>query len=394
MAKRSWNWQDTLLFCVRTLWVIFNGGSFLVLFSNASTKLLILIWFILLYIVPYLFYRPGYKKLHYYLAAETLLTGGMYLFMMNQFHLPAINGFICFPLITIAYVCQIRPLIWVGPFIAVSIFTMGIISAGKDYSESSLNFILILAVFYGLGFSLGRVTVINNKRHELIESIQEKNATLEQYSKRIEELTIIEERNRVSQNLHDTVGDIFTSMITNLDALPYLLDANKDAEVEKSIKEISALTRKGLNDVRNTIHQLSPNDEVKTLADSFHEIIEEFMNHTDTEVELFIEGNEREVGQRIKLTLIRCLQESLTNAKRHGHASQVRIKIFFNRDYLILHIKDNGIGSSTITPGFGLHTMKDRVAALRGTLKIESNEGKGTQVICTIPLGREEAISI
>lgn len=82
-------------------------------------------------------------------------------------------------------------------------------------------------IFYGIGLYLGRKTIVNNANKELIASIEEKNRDLEYYSKKIEELTIKEERNRVSQDLHDTVGHIFTSVITSLDALPFLYQADK-----------------------------------------------------------------------------------------------------------------------------------------------------------------------
>ncbi|KMY53264.1 hypothetical protein AC623_04060 [Bacillus sp. FJAT-27231] len=394
MIKRSWSWLDTFLFCVRTLWVIFNCNAFLELFTDDSKQLFIFIWFIGVYIIPYIFYRPGYINSYYYLLAETLLTGGLYLFMMSQFHLPAINGFMCFPLITIAYMCQARPLLWIGPLITASIFTVGILFTGKGFAEGSLTFVLTLAIFYGLGFSLGRVTFINHTRKELMEAIQEKSASLEQYSKRIEELTIIAERNRVSENLHNTVNRIFTSMVTDLESLPFLLDAHKDSEAEEKMKEISTLTRQGLHDVRKTIHQLSPKEEIKTLSAAFEEIIEEFKKHTDTDVHLEIKGIEREVGERIKLTLIRCLQESLTHAKRNSHAVRVNIDLSFTPTHLTMQIKDNGIGRSMIAPDFGPHTMKERVDLLRGTLHIESNEGEGTSVVCLIPIGREEEISL
>ena len=102
----------------------------------------------------------------------------------------------------------------------------------------------------------------------------------------------MEERNRVSQDLHDTVGHIFTSVITSLDALPYLIKANKE-EAETSIIEISDLARKGLDDVRNTIHQLSPMEDHRPLSESFQSVIDDFRNHTGTKVDFTIEG----VGQ-------------------------------------------------------------------------------------------------
>jgi signal transduction histidine kinase len=106
--------------------------------------------------------------------------------------------------------------------------------------------------------------------------------------------------------LHDTVGHIFTSVITSLDALPFLYRADKK-EAEKSIKEITDLTRNGLSDVRKTIHQMSPENH-QTLVESVNELIADFMKYTSTDVKLNIEGEAVIVGERIKSAIIRlCL---------------------------------------------------------------------------------------
>ena len=87
------------------------------------------------------------------------------------------------------------------------------------------------------------------KKKSFIESTQDKKRALEQDSKRIKELTIMEERKKISQDMHDNIGHIFTSVITSLDALPFLMKKSPE-EVEKNINEISNLARKGLDKVR------------------------------------------------------------------------------------------------------------------------------------------------
>jgi len=394
IENRKWNWLDTFLFFVRTFWIYFNASTVIELNSDDSKKWLFFLWFIAIYLVPYLFYRPGYIKFPFYLAAEVLLTGSMFLLLMNQFAEPDIYDFLYLPFITIAYACQRKPLIWIGPFIGMALFFSGAWQGNLFTSENHiLSESINACLFYGFGFALGRVTVLNNKMKVLIKSIQEKNQTLEQYSKRIEELTIMEERNRVSQDLHDTVGHIFTSVITSLDALPYLLKVNKE-EGETSIIEISNLARKGLDDVRKTIHQISPMEDHQTLTESFQSVIDDFRRHTGTKVDITIEGVERGMGERIKFTLIRCLQESLTNAKRHGQASHVIARLIFQEGSVVFQLLDNGIGSNKLTPGFGLVSMNDRLSALHGTFEIHSRANQGTEIKCTIPLAKKESKTI
>jgi signal transduction histidine kinase len=231
------------------------------------------------------------------------------------------------------------------------------------------------------------MTIVNNANKELIASIEEKNRDLEYYSKKIEELSIKEERNRVSQDLHDTVGHIFTSVITSLDALPFLYQADKK-EAEKSIKEISDLARNGLNDVRKTIHHMSPTDH-QTLVESVKELIADFMKHTATDIKLNVQGEATKVGERIKFAIIRCIQEGLTNAKRHGQATFIKVNILFKQEELIVLIEDNGNGCNELNLGFGLRSMKDRISALAGTVNFYSKLNNGMRITCNIPIAKE-----
>lgn len=235
------------------------------------------------------------------------------------------------------------------------------------------------------------MTLVNNANKSLIASIEEKNENLEYYSKKIEELTIKEERNRVSQDLHDTVGHIFTSVITSLDALPFLYRADK-LEAEKSIKEISDLARDGLHDVRMTIHKMSPEPH-QTLIESVQELIIDFMKHTSTDIKLIVEGEATKVGERVKFAIIRCIQEGLTNAKKHGQANIINVTISFNQEGLILLIEDNGMGFSELHLGFGLQSMKDRISALAGTVEFYSKLNAGMRITCHIPTAKEVSLS-
>jgi signal transduction histidine kinase len=410
IEKRTWNWLDTVLFLIRTAWILFNGLiNVIPLYSDPSKKSLLVVWFLAIYIVPYLFYRPGFVKFHYYLAMEFLLTGSMFLFMVIEFHEagPDILSMICFPLLTIAFASQTRPFVWIAPLVSLLLVMGGMMIGGFFGDGSVMGRIVDISMFYVFGFALGRVALINNSRKLLIESIEEKNVkleiyskeneeknrTLEQYAKRIEELTIIEERNRVSKDMHDTVGHIFTTVITRLDALPFLIKANKN-KTDLYIKEISNLARKGLDDVRNTIHQLSSDEGNNSLQDLGKNLVDDFVKHTGTEVDLEVQGIEQEIGERVKYSLIRVLQESLTNAKRHGHSTKIHIRLQFTDESIILDIQDNGIGSDHLTPGFGLNSMKDRLIMLGGSFHIESKQQEGTRIRCKIPLPKEEVMFV
>ncbi|MGG0654973.1 sensor histidine kinase [Rummeliibacillus pycnus] len=381
MDQRKWHWLDYFLFLMRTVWFTYNGYAILV-GSIGSVKWMLLLWASCSYIIPYQFYRPGRIKFQYYLIAEVLLTGSLFIYLSSQYEISVTYSFLLLPIMTVAYACQVKPLIWLGPFLLAGTWA-SILFTNYDFFALFID----TTIFYGIGFCLGRMTIVNNANKELISSIEEKNKDLEYYSKKIEELTIKEERNRVSQDLHDTVGHIFTSVITSLDALPFLYQADKK-EAEKSIKEISDLARNGLNDVRKTIHHMSPTNH-QTLVESMKELIADFTKHTSTDIKLNVEGDVTEVGERIKFAIIRCIQEGLTNAKKHGQATLIKINISFNQEELIVLIEDNGNGCNDLILGFGLRSMKDRISALAGTVNFYSKLNNGMRITCNIPMAKD-----
>ena len=81
------------------------------------------------------------------------------------------------------------------------------------------------------------------------------------------------------------------------------------------------------------------------------------------------------------------LQESITNANRHGHATKVKITIGGNEKYLLIVISDNGIGCDNVKQGFGLRHMRERLELLHGTIHYWSDEGFIVEAM--IPLNRE-----
>ena len=164
--------------------------------------------------------------------------------------------------------------------------------------------------------------------------------------------------------------------------------SNKE-EANKYIQELSNLARKGLSDLRNTIHTLPIAEKEQTFLESCTDLVDDFIKHTGTKVEIHTEGHEQTLGDLVRSSLVRCLQESLTNAIRHGHASQIYISIKFLDDAIQMQIKDNGIGTDEIKYGFGLSSMSDRMLTVGGTFKVQSSQKVGTTVTCTVPLPKQ-----
>jgi len=251
---------------------------------------------------------------------------------------------------------------------------------------SSFNLSIIEGVFFfALGYGCWKILNNQQRMQELLEENERQRQVLEQYANQVEKITLLEERNRLARELHDTVGHTLTSVIMGLDAVAYLI-AEDPEEAMVSVNQLRSVSREGLEEMRKQIHHIAPENKGVTLSAQLNSIAKEFAAHTLTHVEFEVDGADISVPLPITMILVRCLQESLTNAKRHGGAEQIHISLAVSPDLLRLEIRDDGCGMEELRFGFGLSAMQERIEAHQGELKVKSKKNSGTVVICHLPL--------
>jgi signal transduction histidine kinase len=240
--------------------------------------------------------------------------------------------------------------------------------------------------FFGIGISVAKVIEAEKKTQQLLEENRRQNQLLEEYAKQIEKVTLLEERNRLARDLHDTVGHTFTSVIMGLDAASFLMNSSPD-KAQEQVVMLSNVMRKSLSEIRSQIHQISPSEDREELSSQLIKIADDFALHTRTLIHFEHQSPQTiHLSSQGTITLIRCLQESLTNAIRHGHANEIVITLKEESKKVILTIKDNGRGMSVIKYGFGLSGMKERLESQQGSIHVKSNTKEGTVVTCFIPV--------
>ncbi|MFC5529536.1 sensor histidine kinase [Cohnella yongneupensis] len=239
--------------------------------------------------------------------------------------------------------------------------------------------------FFTLGCGMRKMMDIEWKMQQLLNENERQRKVLEQHTKQVEMITLLEERNRLSRELHDTVGHTLTSIIMGLDAVSYLITEAPDEAIQ-NINHLRMVSRNGLEEVRKQIHHIAPSREVESLSVQLKRLAGEFAVNTATNIEFEAMGPEVSVPLPITMTLVRCLQESLTNAKRHGRAEHIHISFAVETDRLTLAIHDNGCGMDKVKYGFGLSVMQERIEAYQGELQVKSNKNSGTIVLCHLPL--------
>lgn len=229
-----------------------------------------------------------------------------------------------------------------------------------------------------------RVTVLNQQLEEANTRLFEMNNQLKDYAAMQKQMGEIEERNRIAREIHDTLGHTMTGLSAGIDACIALIDYSVD-ETKKQLNIISEVARQGLKDIRRSMKKLRPDTlEKESLESAIQKLITETMDTSKVSIEfhsflstLSFEDDEED-------TIYRIIQEGITNAIRHGHATRIFINLKKVDIWLVIRIRDNGMGCKDIHKGFGLTHMNERVEMLHGTVTYSSNNG--FQIVAKLPI--------
>ncbi|AIE33837.1 hybrid sensor histidine kinase/response regulator transcription factor [Bacillus thuringiensis] len=368
---KYWFWYDWIMLGVRILVSV----SIVVItldFQNSLTLPLwiIIFWEVVAFSIPWVALLFNYK---YYLSTEILLYGGLCIYLTSLF--PEANKTFLISVFLIAANSKHLSYYWTAP-------TTVFITTGILYAVAPSNSYWIMVTYYGLAYVMGfafHLLIVNHKQNE---AIRKQNAVLEQYMSQIERITLAEERNRLSNELHDTVGHAYTSIIMGMETLRTELATEMGIQRLDSLLEMG---RKSIEDVRGYLHQMDSPCQSPSLIQSLQNLGAEFQEHAQVNVSFRTFGEEYQLSRQAKITFIRCLQESLTNAVRHGQGTEIIVSLQFEQQYTRLEVQDNGKGNVEWQEGFGMNAMKERAMNLQGHLSVYTKPEEGMLVTCTIP---------
>lgn len=215
----------------------------------------------------------------------------------------------------------------------------------------------------------------NNQLNNSNGALHKANKKMREYAMTIASMTEIKERNRLAREIHDTLGHALTGIIAGLDASIVTMDYAPEA-TKAQLAKIRAAAQHGIKDVRRSMHMLRPEDlEQLPIREAVGKIVREFGETSGVKIQLQFDDFPENLRDDQADVLYRIVQEALTNASRHGHASEVKIFMVHDENYLKILIRDNGTGCEHIKKGFGLHHMSERVGMLGGKMKYWSDKG-------------------
>lgn len=151
------------------------------------------------------------------------------------------------------------------------------------------------------------------------------------------------------------------------------------------------MARQGVKDVRRSVKALRPDAlETLDLKHALIQMMEETKRSTSVDIIYEIEATLKNFDKDEEDIIYRIVQESITNAIRHGKADKIWVRIDRVYNMLKIHLKDNGVGCSNIQKGFGLHHMEERLEMLHGSLSYNGDEGFVVEAELPIRWGTQE----
>lgn len=201
---------------------------------------------------------------------------------------------------------------------------------------------------------------------------------------------VIEERNRMARDIHDTLAQGFTGVIIQLEAAADARSQRLDDEADQHVARASELARESLAEARRSVRALRPLAlETRPLVDALGDLFQKMTVGTRVQALLHVEGIPPLLPAGWDENLLRIGQEVLTNTLRHAEATEFESRLTFGPEAVRFHLRDNGRGFDPVArnDGFGLLGIRERAAVMGGAVTVESNSGLGTGVLIVLPRG-------
>jgi signal transduction histidine kinase len=340
-------WQSTL--CISALTFITIGSGMVSIIGIQFD------W--LIYLVTISIYFQSFS-----IRTSTILTILLYLAM--GINLSFINNWQWY--YVVSWSSPMLTLLPAFVFVAAFSLTVRVLGAQRDRAEQLL----------------GQLVTSNTELEQAHKQLQE-------YANEVEELTITRERTRLAREIHDTLGHYLSILTIQLETISKLQERDP-ARTNLEIAEARRVAAQSMQEVRNAVAALRPTSiATLTLSEAIAQLGREFEHSTtETQLTLDLETQLPTLSPDLQLALYRAVQETLTNVRKHAHASKVLARLRYEDDALELVVLDNGQNTTTDSPtsGFGLIGLRERIELLGGHITYGPTESAGFRVTIHVPI--------
>lgn len=249
---------------------------------------------------------------------------------------------------------------------------------------------LIIIFFHFLIVSFASQVYRKNREiNKINEELHEINRKLQDAYAHLQEVAVLEERQRIARDIHDTAGHSITTVIMQTEAAKLIIDSDPE-EAKRKICSANLQAKRTLEEIRESMHLLSGVTEQKTLKDSIMSIIHDSTDGTD----IVIRSNVEDIAlcDAKSRFLLNTLKEGISNGLRHGGATAFWVSLTQEEGKVCFELSDNGKGArlGELKEGFGLSGMRSRIESLGGSLRFETEPDEGFVIRAELPADGEK----
>ena len=273
---------------------------------------------------------------------------------------------------------------YIALYAAVLVFQAGEVSIVQLLAQTSTAIVALSLHF--IAFNV--VMVFYRQYLKLERTLKELDASRKELQKaydELEEVTVLQERQRIAKDIHDTAGHSITTVIMQTEAAKLILDKNP-REAKNKIIAANLQAKHALEELRDSVHLLSGRTQKLTLKEALPLIVRESTDGTGIKIRYAIE--EIAVSDEYHRFICNTLKEGISNGLRHGGATAFWFELRTNGEKIEFLLSDNGVGAATATlkEGLGLFGMKERTKKLGGEIAFSSEEGEGFEIFLSLPI--------
>lgn len=218
------------------------------------------------------------------------------------------------------------------------------------------------------------------------KQLRDLNKQMKHYGEDMEKVAILRERNRMSKQIHDTLGHVLTAVSVQLEAAELLIEKNTP-EALKKISNAKEQTRDGLLSIKQAL-ALIDQDNMQ-FEDRIFDIIKNSQRSMNIKILPQIKIN-RNLPSGVQVLILSALKEGITNGVRHGQASAFIFRLIIDDTHILFYLEDNGGGTDKTRMGYGLTAMEKQTVEQGGTIEIFSVKNEGFTLKITIPYKGEK----
>ncbi len=259
-----------------------------------------------------------------------------------------------------------------------------------------------------LGLYITAIITQSSERQHMLTELQ---AARDDLARAERQAGVLEERQRLAREIHDTLAQGFTSVVMHLEAAEAAMPPGSVGSepsntaigldtVRLHLDRARATARESLAEARRFVWALRTEPlEQHSLSEAIQRVTARWEEESSLKTRFEITGVERSLPPEYEVTLLRAVQEALANIRKHAQASQVTLTLTYMDDQVILDVQDDGQGFDPLAQpleiipgerpaeshGYGLVGLRERVQALGGSLTLESAPGEGTALALVLP---------